>query len=300
MLLKKLAVAGILSLLQNALLAQGCSDAGFCTIGNFNAIHNKSDKYTGYKNEADLSYIIATHSKYERFHQLQVNYRLVKKNGAFYEIRLPFNTAKNINNKVSNSGIGDGTFTYNNAIKKMEYSLGLRISFSSANKGDNKSMIPYPMYLQSGLGTTDLLGVVNYNILQFLSIGTGVQVPVIQYNMHEIFIDSTQFVKGKDYRRQPDALLKLTAHYATGKLKISSGLITIFHLANDFYKTSQSKYILQNSEGTTVNFNIQIAYAFAKNITFDFLYAEPLVTRANIPDGLARSRIYAPKFIFSF
>jgi len=30
------------------------------------------------------------------------------------------------------------------------------------------------------------------------------------------------------------------------------------------------------------------------------LYAEPLKTRKNIPDGLARSRIFAPKITYSF
>lgn len=289
------------TLLQQTVLAQGCSDAGFCTIGNFNAIHEEEGKQTIAKHEMDISFIYGTHGKNEKFYQPQLNYRCIKKGGAFYELRLPFNIAKNIAANISNSGIGDVTITYNSRIKKIDYSLGFRISFTNADKNDMKSMFSYPMYLQSGLGTTDVLAVLNYNIGKYISIGTGVQVPVLQYNKNvAILTDTPPFITGTGYRRKPDALLKLTGHYGTGKVKLSGGLLSIFHLANDYYTTSPGKYILQNSRGTTINFNIEMGYALAKNITFDLLFAEPIVTRKNIPDGLARSRIIAPKLTYSF
>ena len=38
-----------------------------------------------------------------------------------------------------------------------------------------------PMYLQSGLGTTDIFVVANYDVIKFISVSTGVQLPVLQY-----------------------------------------------------------------------------------------------------------------------
>ena len=290
-----------ITFLQQSLFAQGCSDAGFCTIGNFNAIHEEAGKQTIAKHEMDISFIYGTHGKSEKFYQPQINYRFIKKSGAFYELRLPFNIAKNTASGISNSGIGDATITYNSRIKKIDYSFGFRVSFTNADESDMKTMISYPMYLQPGLGTTDLLAVANYDIAKFISIGTGVQLPVFQYNKNvAILTDTPPFITGTGYRRKPDALLKFTGHYGTGKVKLSGGLLGIFHLGNDHYNYAGKKYILQDSRGTTINFNIELGYALAKNITFDFLFAEPLKTRKNIPDGLARSRIIAPKLTYTF
>ena len=285
--------------------AQGCSDAGFCTIGNFNQTDPVSGEHRMHKHAIDMLFIYGAHGKNERFYQPQLNYRLVKKDGAFYELRLPFTIAKNIATGFVNRGIGDAIITYNSnfalAKRKIDYSLGIRASFTNAGKSDRKGVASYPMYLQSGLGTTDLVAVVNYDAGKYLSLGTGVQLPVVQYNENVmVFSTAGGMITGMQYRRMPDALLKLTGHYASGKFKFSGGLLSIFHVENDHYNTAQGKYILEGSKGTTINVNAELNFALTKNLAFGFLYAEPLVTRKNIPDGLARSRIYAPKVTYMF
>ena len=62
------------------------------------------------------------------------------------------------------------------------------------------------------------------------------------------FTDGAGVVTGTAYRRMPDALLKLTTHYDIDKIKLSGGVLSIFHLANDYYNTSSGKYILQQSK----------------------------------------------------
>ena len=68
-------------------------------------------------------------------------------------------------------------------------------------------------------------------------------------------------VNGDGFRRQPDALLKITGHYSHEKLKLNGGLLGIFHLADDHYNTVYGKYDLVNSKGTTINWNIDLSYA---------------------------------------
>lgn len=288
--------------------AQGCSDAGFCTAGNFNA-HTTATKAVTPKNEIDISFNYGTHGKNEVFCQPQINYRAIKGNGSFFEVRLPLNSIKNTGTNQSNSGIGDIMASYNNNFvvtksNKIDYSIGLRISLTDAAKKDTKNNGAYPMYLQTGLGTTDLIAVVNYDIVKYLSIGTGVQIPIIQYNKHEIIPYNTLPIPPPPryigYRRKPDALLKLTGHYQTGKLKINGGILSIFHLANDYYNSSAGNYSLANSKGTTLNWTVDFTYSFSRKLGFSLLYAEPFKTRKNIPDGLARSRIINPKFTFAF
>ena len=294
--------------------AQGCSDAGVCTIGNFYANHPGASRKALHKNEIDLSYTYGTHLSNERFYQPQLNYRYIKNEKTFFEIRVPLSSAKNTSSGISTTGIGDITTTYNSKInikKKhiVDYALGLRISLSNADKKDDKSTLSYPMTLQTGLGTTDIIAAASYSLCKYLSVGTGLQVPVLQYNKNQQFYfynPGFGGVRGDGYRRRPDALLKLTGHYQAGNFKMNAGLLGIFHLGNDYYNTVDynnnfaGKFVLENSKGTTLNWNAELSYAITKNCMIGILYAEPLKTRTNIPDGLARSRIISTKVTFGF
>jgi len=289
--------------------AQGCSDAGFCTAGNFNALHvSTAAKSSFHKNEFDLLFNYGSHNKKrEEFFQPQLNWRHIRNNGSFVELRLPLNHATDNINSISTTGIGDITATYNSKFlvkhnTRFDYSIGFRISFTEAGKAAAKGSNSYPMFLQNGLGTTDLIAVVNYDPVKYLSIGTGIQLPLIQYNRNKQFLQPLFIgnLTSDGYRRNPDALLKLTGHYQTGKFKLNAGLLSIFHLANDYYTSSLGKYKIQDSKGTTINWTADCSYAFSGKWMLNLLYAEPIVTRKSIPDGLARSRIIVPKITFAF
>ena len=300
--------ATLLLLSVHSLQAQGCSDAGFCTAGDFNSQHKSSASGISYKNELDITFNYASHGKNERFYQPQLNYRFIKKNRAFFEFRLPLSTAKNTSSGVSTTGIGDILATYNHRFSvskknKIDYSVGFRVSLSDASKKAGNATASYPMYLQTGLGTTDFIAVANYDIIKYISIGAGLQLPLFQYNNNKaIFSNSTGtgFITGEGYRRKPDALLKLTGHYQLGKLKINGTVLNIFHLADDYYNTSNGKYSLTQSKGSTINLALDLSYAAGKKITLGILYASPYKTRKNIPDGLARSVVISPKLTIAF
>jgi hypothetical protein len=285
--------------------AQGCSDAGFCTAGNFNAIHYDSGVLQKkLKREIEVAFNYGTHLRDELFYQAQFSYRLIKPNGNYFELRLPLNAAFNKASDISNSGIGDIMLTYNDDVfkklpGKFSYAAGLRISFTDASKKANNNNFSLPMSLQNGLGTTDIITVLNYDIIKYCSLATGIQWPVLQYNKHKThFIEpgNTTVIIGENYRRQPDALLKATGHYQTGKFKFNAGILGIFHLANDHYNTTGGKYILKDSKGTTLNLTLDASYIAGKKLIISVLYAEPFKTRTNIPDGLARSSVMGVKF----
>ena len=284
-------------------MAQGCSDAGFCTLSGF---HGNAELEKQFKNELTVSYTYSTHLKNERFYQPQLNYKFIRSNGNSFELRLPYNMAKDKSTGNSNGGIGDLTATYNGRFTinntAVNYSGGLRISFSDAAKAKN-AVVSLPMFLQNGLGTTDLLAIVNYNVSKYFAIGTGIQAPLLQYNKNKIVLYEIPgtIIIGEEFRRKPDALLKLTGNYNISKLKLMGSLLGIFHLGNDYYNTTtQGKFILNGSSGITLNYSLEAAYPLSKRCRLSMLYAEPFKTRSNIPDGLARSRIFNPKVSFSF
>ena len=305
--MKKIISIALLSFCCNTVIAQGCSDAGVCTIGDFYAKRIAEGEKAIPKNEIDFSFTYGTHGKFERFYQPQINFRHIKKNGSFFEIRLPLSIARNTGANVTTSGPGDLTATYNNKFNldkdhPLKYAVGLRISFLKANKSNGQTIYSYPMTLQNGLGTTDILAAFSYDFGKYVSVGTGIQVPVIQYNKNiALFVPATgPAVTGDGYRRKPDALLKLTGHYQWKQLKINAGALGIFHLGDDHYNTSSGKYILDGSSSATLNWTAELIYTASKQWTIGILYAEPFKTRTVIPDGLARSRVVSPKVTYSF
>jgi hypothetical protein len=303
--MKRLSIVLFLLASVNHLFSQGCSDAGFCTIGDFNSQHKSAESVTFHKNEIDISFTYATHGKNEKFYQPQINYRLIKRNKSFFEFRLPLNSAKNTSSGISNTGVGDVMATYNNSISasknKIDYSVGFRVSLTNAGQKASNASQSYPMYLQPGLGTTDLLAVANYTFVKYISIGTGIQLPLLQYNKNKIlFYPASGVIAAEGYRRKPDALLRLTGHYQAGKFKANGTVLGIFHLADDYYKTMAGKYSLTGSKGTTLNYVFDFSYAAGSKLSFGLLYASPFKTRKNIPDGLARSSVISLKLTLAF
>ncbi len=303
---KIIALIAALIFIQSVAAAQGCSDAGICTVGSYGDAHPQTAGKPVTKHELDLLLTYATHGKTERFFQPQINYRLIRKNNSYFEFRVPLNVAKNKSYGVTTTGIGDVIATYNNRLfpnrkPVIGYSLGLRISLTDAAKKDSKDMYSYPMSLQSGLGTTDLLIALNYAPIKYLAVGGGLQVPLWQYNANRTFFNTgiTQ-TNGTGYRRNPDALLKLTGHYSIGKLKLEAGVLSIFHLGEDYYKTSYGNYYLNGSKGVTLNWTADAAYSPGKKWTIALTVAQPFKTRKYIPDGLARSRIISPRISYLF
>ncbi len=290
------------------LQAQGSSDPGVGTIGNFNAPRHDSS-FTK-KNEVDLMFTYGTYKTNEKYYIPQINYRLFNKKGSFLELRLPVNSAKDASLGKTVTGMGDVTATYNSRLKiknvKIGYSFGVRVSTSNANEDNGITSASYPMNLQPSLGSTDFLIAANYDFCKFLSVAAGAQIPIIQNNKNEfpLYLDGVYNTDLQGFRRQPDAMLKLTGHYAIGKFKANLGVTSIFHLANDYYDhsvISANNYKLSGSSGTTVNGVLELNYMVSKTFGVGFTYAENIASRSNnTTDGLERTRIFSPKVTFGF
>lgn len=289
---------------------QGCSDAGICTIGDFykqsGAIAIPSMKKA--RHELDLSFTYGTHGVNERFFQPQFNYRYNWKRKMFFEFKVPLSIAKDKSSQISNAGIGDVIATFNNVVKlhglkSLQYSAGFRISLTNADESEKDSVYSYPMFLQPGLGSTDFLLAGNLTLANYLSVGAGLQIPFFNYNSNliRIPVQFGQTITAEQFYRRPDAILKVTGHHQFKDVKINAGLLGIFHLEEDYYrKSSIGRYTLNGSKGTTINWNMELMYKASEKWMVSLLYAEPLKTRAVIPDGLARSRIATVKLGHSF
>jgi hypothetical protein len=277
----------------NKLSAQGCSDAGFCTMVNNNKPSNTDSTKKIVEHKLGLVYGLGEGA--------------TNTISLYYSISI--NLKKNIvwNNKLtSQSAFGDlgsainlGDFLSSinlsilskNKNSKLNFIAGAKFPLSNSDAKDKGLVLPMPY--QSSLGTTDLIGGVNYNYKKIF-VQAAMQLPVINSNNNtylQKFTADTVYSSTNKFERKADVLLRLGYMiHSKHKWNFTPNILAIYHVSNDSYVNSKSeKIVLKGSQGLTLNFNLLIAHKINKKNAFEISVAAPFVVRKIRPDGLTRA-----------
>lgn len=304
----KVLLAGILLLIVSGLSertrAQGCSDAGFCTV---NSLKNRGKN--PFLQEEDKNMLKVGTATGKADYKIQVY-------SSFLEYTRMINDRVNLTAKLtfmaqdgpeaSAAGFGDIflTGTYNTS-GGLIFTGGLKIPLSDGNSmADGR---PLPMDYQSSLGTLDLILGAGYrfNKLQF---SVGYQQPLTQNN-NEFFSfgdDTTEPIFNRqptnDYVRKPDVLARLTYEVNLGeKLSFIPGLLPIYHLGEDEYTNEdEQKQTITGSSGLTLNGTLYLVYETGARSRLELNYGMPFITREARPDGLTRKYMMGVEYSLLF
>ncbi len=278
------------SLMQHA-YAQGCSDAGFCSVGSFKpgAKHgigqhsNNTLKIgVGYGAGENNINVIGNYIEYQR--------RFTDK----FSLAGKLTTLAQNGNSVSAFGVSDFLLSGNIGLsEKMHLSTGVKIPLQNAGK--TKNSLPLPMDYQASLGTFDFLLGVDYNVKQWM-FAIGLQQPLSQ-NKNQFLATAypstsplSKFNSTKSFKRAGDVLLRASYSYkATDKFTITPSLLPIFHIGNDSYVDGGGvKRTINNSSGATINGNVFLNYAISNKAAIELVLGAPFAVREQRPDGLTR------------
>lgn len=288
-----LGTAFLLFLPSNFIFAQGCSDAGFCTVNSFQPNNNASIKT--YRNQfktgvffgkADNS--ISVFGNYVEYNR-QINDQ--------FGVDAKLTTLAQNGNNISTFGLSDLFLNANfRANEKLKFTLGAKIPLSDAGNSENN--LPLPMDYQSSLGTLDLVAGVGYEVkkLQFV---IALQQPLTQNDNQ--FLASQYpassalrgFLSTNQFKRSGDVLLRVSYPLnINSKIKLTPSILPIYHLKNDRF-TNQNNVELEinNSKGLTLNGNVYLDYEINRRNGLQFNVGVPFLVRTARPDGLTRSFI---------
>lgn len=284
--------------------AQGCSDAGFCTLGALKSGYNNKPKSSialslGINSGEEGTSIIIP--------QLELKKKLFKKGVA--EIKLPYYFVSG--DLGNNTGLGDVFLTYTHNILNISKVIslsgtaGARISTGNATAAADNGM-DYPMPYQSNLGSTDLVLGASINWRKYITIALGYQQPIIQYNNNQYLPASytnepaaKEYFPSRELKRKGDVLFRLEGHYNIKSLSLSAGPLFIYHLGQDDI-TYITQLPLGGSEGLTLNLSGNIGYTFFNRLMIDISAGTPLVVRTVRPDGLTRAWVMVPRVSYMF
>ena len=293
----------LLATLPIFLHAQGCSDAGFCTVNSLKP-HSTSDSANVYKNQlkAGFSYGKADHSVSAYSQYVEYNRQINPKIGISVKAASLLQTG----NTMSAFGLSDIYLNTNYRLdKSFTFTLGTKIPLTNGNTAKNGNILP--MDYQSSLGTLDFIVGIGYQIKK-LQLAAALQQPLTQnknqfvaenYPANSVFRD---FQTTKDFKRSGDVLLRASYPIKiTDKFQITPGFLNIYHLSKDKFTNSASSHQeIEGSEGLTINGNIFLDYNLNENNALQLNVGVPFLVRDIRPDGLTRSFIANLEYSFRF
>ena len=293
---------GFTLLFSNNLYAQGCSDAGVCTVHSFkpNGLDDIGQQVNQFR--VGASYGGADNSIAVFGAYLEYNRQLNEKFGL--DARLT--SLSQSGNDISAFGLSDLIVNSNYRINnKATFTLGVKIPLSDANRKEEGRALP--MDYQSSLGTFDLLVGFGYKINR-LHLVAALQQPLTQNN-NEFFAEDyplgsplRDFQSTNNYKRSGDILLRASYPIFLGqKFKLTPSLLPIYHLANDKYTNMEGIELeIEGSQGLTLNWNLYLDYDIDQKQALQFSAGSPFIVRDVRPDGLTRSFVASLEYRIRF
>jgi hypothetical protein len=307
-----------LSLLSFSAFSQGCSDAGFCTMGAMKPDQPFNKKIPFKLRSMELSFYrgSTTLSPIVYVGTLDMSFSFLD-DKTFFQVKLPYQAVKG--NFGSTSGLSDislcltrkiatsGTFDYN-------LSVGTKIPSNKSDLTDDTHDLPLPMYYQTSLGTYDFIAGISMISRQWL-FATGIQHPFNKNKNHfrwgpwePVYLngEGVDYVRsydvGYELKRGTDVMLRIERNFRFSRINFSAGLLPIYRVTRDeITQAGTGKRI--KPEGTTGLALSAIAtagYSFNIQSGVKVLYGRKIRQRDHSPDGLTRHDVMTVSYYYRF
>lgn len=300
---------------------QGCSDAGFCTMGamrpnqKFNKSLNlkiRTIEYTSYGGVADFKLGTPSRKIYDYFSSQMVDANIGISEKAVVQLKLPINST--IGNLDTKTGLSDLTVCITKPIfSKRSYlvngSLGAKIPLGKPNL-KNEEGRPLPMYYQPTLGTFDAIAGVAMNTNKWM-VATGLQVPLTtaqnefvwsNWNKTSDSAVANVYPRANKLRRGYDVMLRIERNFRFSKWNAYVGVLPIYRLVNDkFYNPKTAKYeTIEGTKGLAMTMLAGAGYKLNVHSALKLLFGLRLVKRHHNADGLSRLAVTSLSYEYSF
>lgn len=281
--------------------AQGCSDAGICSIGNSFESTEKE-----FKNNIEISAIFGAGEADVTYFSPFISYSRKVNEHFSWSSKVTFSTANGSFGTRAAFGdaylVGNYSFAAKNK-KQWSVLVGSKIPFTSSNLKINGFSLP--LDYQSSLGTFDLFLGTNLSYKKW-DFNAALQIPVFNNNKNSYFTEysgTDDFLTTNLFERKSDALFRTTYIINTKNQKFTfkPNVLFIYHLGEDSFVNIYGKresYV--GSEGLTINGNLIGTYNYSKQKSIELSLAAPFVVRDIRPDGLTRSFVLAIQYKFLF
>lgn len=303
-----LSIAGTLPI---TTYAQGCSDAGFCSVGALKPASTSEQQKSGPQHRLSLLSSAGQGDDGVWVYTPGVQYDYIAVSGWNLQAKVTGNYANG--SLGSHVGAGD---VFLSATKPAQvsnqwtiaYTAGLKIPLGTANASEGG--FPLPMQYQSTLGTLDAIAGITLASPHW-QFSAGYQQPLTGANQNGFLPafwngkpEANNYPSTFQLNRKADALVRAVKRFGAGKkFTWNLGVLAILHLGEDRFTNplegNQSMFI-QGSSGLTLNLTGAAFYKISKKAVIGLSAGGPQVVRDVRPDGLTRRWVIAPEISWSF
>lgn len=311
-------IFGTLSINPFPARAQGCSDAGFCTMGAMKPDQPFNKKIPVKLRSMEVSFYRGTTTLSPIVYVATLDMSLsILDDKTFFQVKLPYQAVKG--NLGSTSGLSDISLCLTRNILASEdfdinISIGSKIPTNDSNLKDETTGLPLPMYYQTSLGTYDFIAGFSFITREWL-LATGIQHPFNENNNHFTWAQWIPVYKngeGEDYvrsyngcyelKRGTDVMLRVERNFRFSRINFTAGLLPIFRIAKDEITnvTTGERVKPDGTTGMALSAIVTAGYSFNVQSGIKFLFGKKITQREVNPDGLTRHDVMTLSYYYKF
>jgi hypothetical protein len=296
--------------------AQGCSDAGFCTMGAMKPDQPFNKKIELRLRSMEISFYRGTTTLTPIVYVATADMSFSLNSKTTFQVKLPYQAVKG--RLATTSGMGDISLCLTRNLHTTEkldvnFSLGTKIPSNHSNKSTNG--LPLPMYYQTSLGTYDFISGISVINKQWL-FATGIQIPLNKNKNQFVWSDwdgteeqdyVDRYNQAKNLKRGTDVMLRVERNFRFSRLNFSLGLLPIYRIKKDVFtksgKTAGSPEIRvspEDAHGLAMSGIITTGYSFNVRSGIKILIGHKIVQRKVNPDGLTRELVTTASYFYRF
>ncbi len=286
--------------------AQGCSDAGVCSMGNVESNHSYDADSVKNSYHIKLSQGVGLGEQGVINALTSIDLSASIKD-FFFQIKVPY--AYNSGNLGQVAGLSDISISASYNLKSTEKNAyGLMLGFKlPTNESDLKiNGNSAPMPYQTSLGTFDLVVGTNMKLDKYV-FALAYQ-HVLNHNNRNQFIansftntDANNYFTSFLFKRSNDLVFRAERRFdVKNNWSVNPSTLFIYRLQNDQEADISGNYSeIKNSSGLTFNVVMNVSKKFKNENALDLSLAFPLMVRKVRPDGLTRSALIAAAYRFN-
>ncbi len=292
-------------------IAQGCSDAGFCTMGAMKPDQPFNKKIDFRLRSMEVSLYRGTTPLSPRIMVATADFTFSINSKTSFQVKVPYQTVSGSLGKTG--GLGDLSLCFTRSLLSTEdfdlnLSVGGKIPTNNANQKEDG--MPLPMYYQTSLGTYDFITGISFITREWL-FATGVQHP---FNANENeFVWSAwensshsadyiaKYAAARKLKRGTDVMFRVERNFRFSRVNFSIGLLPIYRVTNDKIETADGETIEpEGAKGLAMSGIGTVGYQFNVRTGVKLLFGHKIVQRDHNPDGLTREMVTTVSYFYRF
>lgn len=302
-------------------LSQGCSDAGFCTMGAMKPDQPYNKRIAVKLQSAEISFYRGTTTLTPVIYVATADLNFSIKGKNTFQVKLPYQA---ITGRLANTqGMGDISLCFTRNVYRsdafsLNLSLGTKIPTNKSDKATDAGL-PLPMYYQTSLGTYDAIAGISVINRKWL-LATGIQIPLNQNKNQFVWSSwaeeesslkayADKYNQAKDLQRGIDVMIRVERNFRFSKFNFTVGLLPIYRITRDEFTRSGTekdspltRVKPKDASGLALSALATVGYNFDVRSGVRLLVGHKVddIQRKLNPDGLTRELVSSLTYVYRF